>query len=349
MVKKTEPLVNVSSPNYSSKLSRALAWYHAEIDKKEARGYIRNLVIQKHGRDILSIFDKISDKEINITMGWVARLVTNGSVLDTKHLSMLDEYTEKLLKTTNLVTVSPLVEKPSIQSRIKDKTKEHLGELEHQLDLVVTEQATVDLRQILLAKNIPAIYHENISVWIKRKASEFISVYESDDPYVKEAYGNLNKRKLTHTIKQLSAWLEALNTVSQHKKANRTPRKKKVKPPTVQVAKIKYLKVYETFNSVNPVELVGASQVWLYNTKYKKLSVYRTDSSQGIQVKGTTLQNYDPEQCEQKVIRNPIEVLTNVLQSGKVKLRTLLSSIKTKCTPVTGKVNEDTLILRVIK
>lgn len=349
MVKKTEPLVNVSSTSYSSDLSRALSWYHSEIDKKEARGYIRNFVIQKHGRDILSIFDKISEKEINITMGWVARLVSNGNVLDTKHISMLNTYIDKLLKTTNLVTASSSIDKPSIQSRIKDKTKEHLGELEYQLDLIVTEQATVDLRQILLAKNIPTIYHENISVWIKRKASEFISVYESNDSYVKEAYSNLNKRKLTHIIKQLSVWLEALNTVSQHKKANRAPRKKKVKPPTVQVAKIKYQKMFETINSVNPVELVGASQVWLYNTKYKKLSVYRTDSSQGIQVKGSTLQNYDPEQCEQKTIRNPIDVLKDILQSGKVKLRTILSSIKTKSTPVNGKVNENTLILRVIK
>ncbi len=95
--------------------------------------------------------------------------------------------------------------------------------------------------------------------------------------------------------------------------------------------------------------MVGASQVWVYNSKYKKLAVYRTDSALGIQVKGTTLQNYDPELCEQKVVRRPEAFLPIVLQATKIQLRKIMENLTTKGSDVNGRINEECIILRAIK
>ena len=149
----------------------------------------------------------------------------------------------------------------------------------------------------------------------------------------------------------LNSFVTDVERYTEFKKANRKPRATKVKPAGVQVAKIKY-KIEDTdlgLKSVRPSEIVGASQVWVYNCKYKRLAVYRTDSSLGIQVKGTTLQNYDPETSEQKSIRRPEAFLKIVPNASKVQLRKILTELTTTGYDLTGRINEECIILRVLK
>ena len=179
----------------------------------------------------------------------------------------------------------------------------------------------------------------------------FRSVYETDDAEIKEAYANLGRRKLAQIIKLFGSWVADIERYSQFKKANRKPRVKKAKPAGVQVAKLKFKKDLPELGlkSVIASEIVGASQVWVYNCKYKRLAVYRSDSSNGIQVKGSTLQNYEPTMCEQKSVRRPEIVLKKVLESSKVQLRKIISDLNTKDYELTGRINEECILLRVIK
>ena len=70
---------------------------------------------------------------------------------------------------------------------------------------------------------------------------------------------------------------------------------------------------------------------------------------QGIQVKGSTLQNYDPDMSECRSIRRPEAFLKVLLDASKVKLRKLLSDLTTKGYDVTGRINDECIIVRVIK
>ena len=230
---------------------------------------------------------------------------------------------------------------------MEEKVREYLGLLEGELD----ELNDFSLLQDLQIKNIPVPYLPYINTFIMRKAGEFIDVYESDRPDVKEGYSNFNKRRLSSILKLLNQWKEDLSKYEQFKKANRKPRAKKTKSPIEQISKLKYLKESPELGikSVVPTEVIGASQIWIYNVKNKRLSVYRTESSQGIQVKGTSLQNYDPDMCEQKALRKPKEVLVKVIDSGKVQLRKILSELNAKDIPVTGRINEECLLIRAVK
>ena len=333
--------------NYVSRLSTAFNWYNQEKDKKDARAFLKNYAssFDRHGAKII---DRVPDQSIICTFGWLARLILTGSTLAPSHVNELKEYVSKLLTYQEpLKEVEVVTSKPTVRENMEVKVKEFLGELEGALD----EQSDFNLFQNMQNRSIPAAYVPHVMTFVQRKADEFIYVYETELSDVKEGYSNFGKRKFTAVLKLLSQWKEDLERYGQFKKANKKPRARKVKPAIEQVTKVKYCKVFPELNltSLNPVELVGASQVWLYNVKYKKLAVYRTESSQGIQVKGTTLQNYDPELCEQKTLRKPQETIKEVLQAGKVNLRKVLSSLSTKPSPVNGRINEETLILRVIK
>jgi hypothetical protein len=135
------------------------------------------------------------------------------------------------------------------------------------------------------------------------------------------------------------------------KKANRKPRAAKEKSPTQQVKGIKY-KIEDTelkIRSLPPTEMIGAFQVWLYNSKTKKLSKYSTDSARGIQAKGSAIQNWEPDNSKQKTLRKPEETIKELMAAGKVKLRTFLEDLKTKEQSVNGRLNIDTIILKVLR
>lgn len=353
-IKVIEPIVRPD--NYNSDLSTAFSWYNYEKDKKDARVYLKEYIIKHFTKHEVKVFDKVPDSKIITTYAWISRMLLNGTLtLTEKHNIKFSEYLQSILDNSDQpLEEEPEEEKivrPSVRDNMKEKVNEYLGELEGAIDDFIAEGKDFNLYNDLKSKAIPQPYCSFIDEWIKQKAGEYITVYESSDEEIKEGYSNFGKRKITQLIKLVSSWQEDLERYSQFKKANRKPRAKKVKPPGIQIAKLKY-KREDTelgIKSVLPVEIVGASQVWVYNTKYKKLAVYRSESSSGIQVKGTSLQNYEPDLCEQKTLRKPKDTLKEVLSAGKVQLRRIIPELTTKESPVNGRLNEDCLIVRVIK
>ena len=353
-VKVIEPVVRPD--NYTSDLSTAFTWYNYEKDKKDARAYLKEYILKHFTKQEAKVFDKLPDSRISTTYAWVSRMILNGTLtLSEQHHIKFSDYLQSILDTSDLPIEEEVVEekvtRPSVRDNMKERVNEYLGELEGAIDDFISESKELNLYNDMKSRAIPQPYCPFIDEWIKQKAGEFITVYESSDNEIKEGYSNFGKRKITQLIKLISGWQEDLERYAQFKKANRKPRAKKVKPAGVQIAKLKY-KREDTelgIKSVLPVEIVGAGQVWVYNTKYKKLAVYRSESATGIQVKGTSLQNYEPDLCEQKTLRKPKETLKEVLNAGKVQLRRIIPELTTKESPVNGRINEECLIIRVIK
>ena len=115
-----------------------------------------------------------------------------------------------------------------------------------------------------------------------------------------------------------------------------------------KVSKVKYKERDDDYKivSVSPENLVVATQVWIFNTKDRFLYKYVSES--GFVVKGTTLYEYNETESYKKKIRKPDAILPDVQSGGKVKLRKLMDTINAKKTKVTGRINKDMIILRVI-
>jgi hypothetical protein len=133
-------------------------------------------------------------------------------------------------------------------------------------------------------------------------------------------------------------------------KVTRAPRKKKPVSIDKVVSKLKYKKEDPQLGivSMNPVHIVGSKEVWVYNTKTRKLGVYKADGPGGLNVKGTGLLNYSTESVE-KTVRKPVETLAEFKKASKVKLRTFLKELSTVDVPCQGKLNEHHVILRIDK
>jgi hypothetical protein len=93
--------------------------------------------------------------------------------------------------------------------------------------------------------------------------------------------------------------------------------------------------------------MLGSQEVWMFNTKYKTITVIRAMNHDGIQVKGTSLINYDVESSQTKRTGRKAEhFISRALNGGKVVLRKLMDEMD-KETNLAYRLNENTIILRV--
>ena len=89
-------------------------------------------------------------------------------------------------------------------------------------------------------------------------------------------------------------------------------------------------------------------QLWVFNTKTRKLGVYHADDAGGFSVSGTTITNYTESKSISKTVRKPDLLLPEVLKAGKIALRNLLTGIATKESLLNGRINKDIVLLRVL-
>jgi len=175
---------------------------------------------------------------------------------------------------------------------------------------------------------------------------------------LKEGYAHLKKADIKKFRTAIEELMSALDFIIDQAKATRKPRKAKPKSADKLVEKLKFCKADPKYNlaSVNPTDVVGANELWVFNVKTRKLGKYvaqnidptgsRREGS-GLQVKGTTIIGYNEQESIQKTLRKPADQLKDFKAAGKVKLRKFLEDIATTDTKLNGRVNPDTVLLKV--
>ena len=131
----------------------------------------------------------------------------------------------------------------------------------------------------------------------------------------------------------------------------RKPRKKKAVDPKKLVAKLKFQKE-ETSLGLTSIEdltkLVGATEIWTFNTKYRTLCYYKGKAKSSLTIKGQSILGYDETASIQKKIRKP-ETLAAMIDQGAKTTYNDFIALKTASSTCNGRINPLTLILRVNK
>jgi hypothetical protein len=169
------------------------------------------------------------------------------------------------------------------------------------------------------------------------------------DEQLKEGYSHRSKKQIRTFIEFLREVNEACTMLMQEAKVNRAPRAKKAVPAEKIVAKMKYLKTFEPLKlvSVNPTDILRAKELWIYNTKSRKLGRYVAAEYQELSVKGTSITGFDENKSICKTVRKPEEKLKEFKAAGKVQLRKFLDDINATDTKMNGRINEETVLLKV--
>ena len=76
--------------------------------------------------------------------------------------------------------------------------------------------------------------------------------------------------------------------------------------------------------------------------------MYVSDGPAGLSIKGTTIINYDPVLSMTKTLRKPEDILPSILNNSKTLLNKTFNGIKTTAASLNGRINEDTILVRIL-
>ena len=351
-----EPILNPL--DYGASLLHALNYYNAAFDTKAKRKWTLTYVGKAKAADLA----ELPDFDFH-SVGTIIRLKSREQPLQDKELEFIDTRLAELFekakvgtKSTSSVKAAVVVEdkpaKPvvSIQDRIAQKASEVGGEFDGMIDDFVTGNKDPDFASYLKANEISPQVAKLIPAFYVNTIAELKEALEGKDPQLVEGYSNFTKVKLRRLLKHYESISEICDqqVVSAKAAKVRKPRMKKEKPPSVIVKNVKYLKEFTELGltSEKPERLVGASEVWIYNTKYKKLQVYRAEGDGKMTVKGTSIIGYEVASSGSKTLRKP-EVVKDYLGMTKRTFATAFKGLKTKEAAVNGRINEDCVIMKV--
>ena len=357
----TERALAMSDTDFDHHLRRSFYYYNYHFTVKDLKpDFITWLHEQKHFVVTKSDLSKvIKSRWVPITACSIIAAHKQGMPLKPRALQYLEtavrdvveKYTEYNEEDDQPVAAEakPVVRQPTIQDRLNEKTSATIGELEGYFDDVVTNTGTAfKPYDFLVAQNVPQGQLGKIETAFAKTRSEMESAQAKADEQLVEGY----KHFKAADYKRIYAWLDELQkAVDQYrgvKKATKKARVKKSPSKEKLVAKLKYAKQDTVLKlvSVNPVDIIGAQELWVYNTKTRKLGQYMATSSAGLVVKGTSIENYTAKSAS-KTLRKPEAQLAEFAKAGKVQLRKFLDSIKATETLLNGRINADVILLKV--
>ena len=320
----------------------------------------------------IKAFKKTKDGRCNVTMGAIASCLLRGmpavradfnkgrdtaAWLRSEIVNVIeagkndiDEEDAKAIE-----AAKPAVAQPSIQDRLRETSYKMTEEIEDaiegfQVDPEAFEPKAFKMLNLLKGKEVKAAHARIIKNLYTRDLEELLELASGKaDEQLKEAYSHRTKRQILKLIAFYQEIMSACDMLAQEAKVNRKPRKTKAVSKDKITAKLKYMKSNEPLKlvSINPTDIIGAKELWIYNTKSRKLGRYVADEYKDLGVKGTTITGFSETLSVCKTLRKPEEKLKEFKAAGKVQLRKFLDTINATDTRMNGRINEEIVLLKV--
>jgi hypothetical protein len=346
---KDEPTIRPE--NYNVDIGTALVWYTEHTDDKKRLKYAIEHFAKLNRKNEVLALNKASDFDVR-QIGIMCRLLANGNTLSEQHMALLESRVailvakHKVVKEVKqaVVATAPVV---SIQERMDEKARELAGEIEGAIDeFVCTGKTTFSAKNYLLAQSVSAPIAKRIGDSFVKLYNELADVINQEDEQLVEGYSNFSKKELKAFHKFVGEIVDDCQQMVQTAKADRAPRKRKPQSPTKLVSKMKFLREFADLGlkSVKPESIIGSTEVWYYNTKYRRVGVYKGEGGNPLSVKGTTIIGFDVKESQQMTLRKPEEFFKG-LALGKRALNNALKKLTTKPSAPNGRINEECILL----
>jgi hypothetical protein len=347
----------------------SMDYYRLEKSSKELKPEVINWMSRNgYTKDQIKAFKDTKDYRCNTTTGSIAANLNRGmppvradfnngkntaqwlgeqisQILDAGRNDYEPEVTEEKI-------TAPVV---SIQDRLREASYAMTEELEDALEEFHKDHEAFNPKafkvlNLLKGRQAKAAHARIIRDLYQPQLAEYEEVLEGKCEQLKEGYSHISKKNIKKLIEFYQEITSACNMLMQEAKVNKKPRARKAVPAEKVVAKMKYCKTNEPLKlvSINPADILGAKELWIFNTKTRKLGKYVAAEYQELGVKGTSITGFDANTSVQKTLRKPEEQLKEFKAAGKVALRRFLEDIKAVDIKLNGRINEDTVLLKTL-
>ena len=344
---KDEPVIRME--NYNVDISTALVWYTDHYDDKKRLKFALEYFAKQGNKSAVIALNRATDFEVR-QIGIMCRLVSNGNTLSESHMALIESRVAlliakyKVIKEVKKTAAAPVT---SIQERMEESARKHAGEFEGGIDDFVISRGNVvfSAKNYLMSNEVSAPVAKRIGDIFVSRAAEIRGAVGSKDDQIVEGYSNFSKRELKKFAEFMEQLVSDCQQQVQTAKASRAPRKRKPQSPTKLVSKLKFMREFADMGlkSVKPESIIGSTEVWVYNTKYRKVTAYKADNTL-FSVKGTTLIGFSVTESKTMTLRKPEEFFKGLV-IGKRPMNAAFKKLTTKPSVPNGRINEECILL----
>lgn len=362
---------NWTEAEFLKKFHMATEYYRLEFSGKDLKPAVLKWMTDVGcTKTDIAAFKKTKDGRCNVTMGAIASCLLRGMPSiradfnkgrDTaawlrNEIVTVIEAGKNDIEEVEAKEAKPLVLQPSIQDRLRETAYKMTEEIEDAIEGFQEDPENFDpkafkMLNLLKGKEVKAAHARVIKTLYSRDLAELEELASGKaDEQLREGYGHRSKKQIKNLIAFYQEIMSACDMLSQEAKANRKPKARKLQPKEKIVAKMKYMKSNEPLKlvSINPTDIIGAKELWVFNTKTRKLGKYVAAEYQDLGVKGTTITGFNEHTSICKTLRKPEEKLKEFKSAGKVQLRKFLDDINATDTKMNGRINEEIVLLKVV-
>lgn len=353
---------------------RSMDYYRLESDIKTYKPtVVRWMESVGCTKEDITAFKKVKDSRVGTTMGAVAACLNRGMTpqradfnqgrdtaawLRAEIVKVLNEGKDDIDPETLAAEKEAAkadVYTPTIQERLRDVAMGMTEEIEKAYESFQVDPENFDPKafkvlNLLKSQQAKAAHARIIKEFYARDLAELEELASGEaDEQLKEGYKHRSRKQIKNFIAFLTEVKNACEMLAQEAKVNRAPRAKKAVSKDKVVAKLKYMKTNEPLKlvSINPADIIGSKELWVYNAKSRKLGRYVANEYMELGVKGTTITGFSETLSVMKTVRKPEEKLKEFKAAGKVALRKFLDDINATEARMNGRINEETVLLKV--
>lgn len=341
-------------------------FFHFNVDTKECVAIIKTHVKKVFNKEKAKVI--LKNKEYKFAKAHIAgycHWIAEGKDAPQDSINWMEGYFDELYDKGLSIVEEVKAEEaakpknvyvPSIQERIKEASGNIIAHIEDEVDKFLEDPKAFkkfDVVKFFRAKQVNQAHARHIRAFYEGILGEYLILQKpasEQDEQLREGYTHLGKAEVKKGIELFQGIVGACDLITAESKATRKTRSPKPKSADKLVAKMKYCKSDEKYKvaSINPADIIGCKELWIFNTKTRKIGKYIANEHDTLQVKGTTLQFFNEKESVAKTLRKPEQQLAEFNKSGKVQIRKFLSNIKGVETRLNGRFNNDTVILKAV-
>lgn len=344
---------------YQFEYGKALNWYSYVVEAKDCRAFLVDWF--KGDKDKLKTLSSIPDKLIPRTYANSARIAMRGFPLSDEHKERIWNKVQEIANArikledddTTVQPVAKVTKKPAIAPNFI------ISDVDDEIVNLISGEEIKNIAQILMPYRLTDKHYleciDKIEILLN-EFSELVAIRrlpksKLDDNQLQllESYEHLSGLKIVKDIvKLLESYINDLKK-SYVSKQSAKVRKKKPKDKAKLIRSLKYLKEDTNLGivSVDPINLLNCSEVWVFDTSTRKLSRYFSPVSGGITVKGASLVGYNDTMSSCRLLRKPEVQIKEFMDSKKNDLTKWYSAVKSKSAPVRARLTINSVILKV--
>jgi hypothetical protein len=341
-----EPTVDLNSRFPTVELARAYSWYNINYTIEEGREWLSSYLKSKeYSQDFI---DNLMSTQIPMVYCSIARLLSRDISLPEKTMFNFKKFLEQQLpKQVEIKTKRvTYIKAPTADSKIETI----MSNIEEATDqFITTGSYDYSLYNDIKNQDIKSPSVKEIYNRLMPRIQQVLELADNPKSDIAEYYIKYT-REQKKIILQFHRMLET--DCKKALQATKVVRQNKKKRPVSSEKLLKNFKfkkedVSLKILSIEPSKILTSTMLVVYNTKYKRMTVFVAKEGEKLSVKGTSIQNYDETKTESKRVKKPEEATTQILSGTNNSILKTFAKFKSKPQTITNRINEDTLLLRV--